>query len=62
MSGNLYQLKTSAPVGAFVTFKGTYDKYGQVLKHQKSDYHLIRGMGRNALHGVRFDYSAETED
>jgi hypothetical protein len=62
MAGHLYQLKTSAPVGAFVTFKGIYDKYGQVLKHQKSGYHLIRGMGRDPLHGVRFYYSAETED
>ena len=61
MSGdNLYQLKTKAPVGAFVHFNGTYDFFGQVIAHQPSGYHLIRGMGRRSPTGMT--YRAETED
>lgn len=41
----LYQLKTQAPVGAFVIIGGPYDTYGQVLSHQASGFHLIRGLG-----------------
>lgn len=58
MPGNLYQLKTNAPVGAIVSFNGIHDKYGQVMKHQSSGYHLIRGLGmespRESVH-----YTAE---
>ena len=60
MSGGLYQLKTRAPVGAYVTFKGPYDKYGQVIKHQDSGFHLIRGVGLTPPPGVRHFHIAET--
>lgn len=59
MSGNLYQLKTLAPVGACVTFAGVHDKFGVVLKQQDSGYHLIRGLGMTPPQGVNIHYSAE---
>ena len=46
-SGNLYQLRTAAPVGAMVTINGPYDTYGRVIKKQESGYHLIRGLGHD---------------
>lgn len=45
--GSLYQLKTTALVGQPVIIDGPYDRYGIVLKHQDSGYHLIRGTGFN---------------
>lgn len=45
MSGNLYQLETKARVGDYVDINGPHDRYGQVIKHQDSGYHLIRGLG-----------------
>lgn len=60
--GALYQLKTNAPEGAFVTFAGTMDKYGQVWKHQDSGYHLIRGLGFNPPPGIQTFYRAEVEN
>lgn len=45
MTGNLYQLKTNAPVGALVTINGPYDTYGRVIARKPSGYHLIRGEG-----------------
>lgn len=42
---NLYQLKTIAQPGDYVTIDGPTDRYGQVMKHQDSEYHLIRGLG-----------------
>ena len=45
MSGNLYQLRTAAPVGAMVTISGPHDTYGRVMKKQDSGFHLIRGLG-----------------
>ena len=45
MSGNLYQLRTEAPVGAAVTINGPYDKYGFVVARRDSGHHLIRGTG-----------------
>lgn len=45
MSGNLYQLRTQAPLGAAVVINGPYDRFGFVLALQASGYHLIRGTG-----------------
>lgn len=45
MSGNLYQLRTSAQPGQFVKIDGPYDRYGKVMALQASGYHLIRGIG-----------------
>lgn len=59
MSHHLYQLRTKAPVGAKVHFNGIWDRYGIVLKHQDSGYHLIRGTGRKAPEGTT--YYAEVE-
>lgn len=60
MSHHLYQLKTNAPVGAKVTFSGIWDKYGYVVKHQDSGYHLIRGTGLRPEPRTTY-YSAEVE-
>lgn len=51
MSGHSYQLKTAAPVGAKVYIGGPWDKYGYVVKHQDSGYHLIRGTGHHTPSG-----------
>lgn len=62
MAGDVYQLKTAALPGQYVVFKGTYDKYGQVLELQQSGYHLIRGLGLKPPVGVKTFLIAETED
>ena len=48
--GNLYQLKTNAPLGAAVVIGGTYDTYGTVMAHRESGFHLIRGTGHTKPH------------
>ena len=58
MSGNLYQLRTKAPVGAEVTINGPYDKYGIVLARRDSGHHLIRGTGSEKP--ARTTYATET--
>ena len=45
MSGNLYQLRTDAPVGSPVIIDGPHDRYGKVMARRDSGYHLIRGTG-----------------
>lgn len=45
MSGNLYQLRTTALPGQYVIIDGPYDRYGRVIKLQESGFHLIRGIG-----------------
>lgn len=60
MAGNLYQLKTNARPGDYVNINGPHDRYGQVLKHQESGYHLIRGLGDNKPPATILHY-AETE-
>jgi hypothetical protein len=51
MAGNLYQLRTSALPGQNVIIDGPYDRYGIVIKHRESGYHLIRGTGMNQPSG-----------
>jgi hypothetical protein len=45
MSGNLYQLQTSAVPGQIMVIAGPFDTFGRVIKLQDSGYHLIRGLG-----------------
>jgi hypothetical protein len=61
MSHHLYQLKTTAAVGQHVVFAGVWDKYGIVLRHQDSGYHLIRGLGTKPPAGIRSFIQAEVE-
>lgn len=48
MAGNLYQLKTRAPVGAPVIVNGPFDRFGVVLSLRPDGYRLIRGTGETA--------------
>lgn len=45
MSGNLYQLQTTALPGQIMRIDGPYDTYGRVISLQPSGFHLIRGLG-----------------
>lgn len=59
MSGNLYQLRTTALPGQHVLIDGPHDTYGKVIKRQESGYHLIRGLGHVRPTGVRVFTSTE---
>ena len=59
MAFNTYQLRTQAPVGAYVTLPGPYDRYGRVAALQPSGFHLIRGLGNETPVGVRTFYSVQ---
>ncbi|AGC36111.1 hypothetical protein B7L88_gp067 [Rhizobium phage RHEph10] len=52
MSGNLYQLQTTARPGQIMTIAGPYDTYGRVIKLQDSGFHLIRGLGHQKPSGL----------
>ena len=59
MSGNLYQLRTKARPGQHVLIDGPNDRYGKVMAHRESGFHLIRGLGFDKP-GVAFIHTAET--
>jgi hypothetical protein len=61
MANNLYQLRTRALPGEHVTIDGPHDKYGQVIKHQDSGYHLIRGLGLRQPPGIRIFIATEKD-
>ena len=52
MSGNLYQLRTKAMPGQHVIINGPHDKYGKVMAHKESGFHLIRGVGNTRPNGT----------
>ena len=59
MSGLLYQLKTKAMPGQIMRIDGPWDTWGQVIKHQASGFHLIRGLGHKK---PAHDYFPKTKE
>ncbi len=61
MSGNLYQLKTSAKAGNHVVIDGPHDRYGYVMAERENGFHLIRGLGHDRPPNVKIFHSTESE-